>query len=343
MEISIPRTDAEWAAHVAGLDGQASAFSEKAFRSVSSAWPPAPSAPWAPSAPTIDEINEIIRNASVPRGSGRSGLRGVSGLLEKAQGLIGNVLEMIDDPLYTVAMMVLIMYTAGDPWTAIVAARDTVLEIAAAAHNVAVIEDRARAAFSRFFVPMSEDKKSDALACLLYACGLSAVHVASAMGAALGEEAPARLGAAFAGLAGEYTQVDDIGLCAPVSMERETYSGVTDGIAAVAQVERAMRLVPAIAALVRQGIRNEAYMPHYADKVDALIGAVKALVVSNLPEPARALLEEAREYKKTRLLFYLLVAVAFGYSSFLYAMLMLESPLCARIVANAAGNGAVRP
>ena len=332
--MKLPQTDAEWATHVVALDDLGSAFSERAVRSASYVGAVSASA----SAPTMEEIDEIIRNASAPRGT-RGGLRGVSGLLDKAQGLIGSLLDMIDDPLYTVAMMVLIMYMAGDPWKAVVAARDTVLEIAAAAHNVAVIEDRARAAFSRFFVPMSDDKKSDALACLLYACGMSAVHVASAMGAALGEDAPARLGAAFAGSVGEYTQVDDIGLCAPVSMDKETYSGVTDGIAAVAQVEVALRLVPGIAALVRQGIRNEAYMPHYADKVDALLGSVKALVVNSLPGPARALLEEAREYKKTRLLFYLLVAIAFGYTSFLYAMLMLESPLCARIVKRAAGSG----
>jgi hypothetical protein len=320
----VPVTAAEWAAYVSALDARVGSRSVRAVRAE------------AAEAPTVEEIDEIIRNASAQRGGGGGGgAGGLSRGLDTAQRLVGNLLEMIEDPAYTVAMMALIWYLAESPTAAIGAAASTVMEIARAAQNVALVEERARAAFSRFFVPMSTDKKSDALACLLYACAASASHVASAMGAGLGLDAEAKLSAAFAGLAAEYTQVD-VGLCAPMSMDRETYSGVTDGIAAVAQLEVALRLVPGIAALARQWrIPNAQYSAQYAPDVDALVGAVKGLVLDSLTASARRVVDQVLEYKTTRLVFYLLVAIAFGYSSFLYALLVLESPLCARIVAKA--------
>ena len=80
---------------------------------------------------------------------------------------------------------------AGDPVKATRTAVTTIWVIVQEGFIVSQVEGAARAAMARFFVPMSTDKKSDALACLLYACAASASHVASAMGAGLGLDAEA--------------------------------------------------------------------------------------------------------------------------------------------------------
>jgi hypothetical protein len=111
------------------------------------------------------------------------------------------------------------------------------------------------------------------------------------------------------------------------------------------KLETVLRVVPGIAAIVGQAFpmeRNTVYAPMYATHVVALVGTIKDFV-RHAPGPVRAVLETAGEYHKVRVLFYLLLALKFHFAgdggsggwSFLDLMLMLECPLCARIVAHA--------
>ena len=338
----VPRTEQEWAAYVAKLDESArSAYAEVAAEEESRE-PREPSTSSSSRRVTTEELDAIIASATQRRGK-----KGAMSGVVRGLGCTSMVLEflgsMANDPIYAVLMFALVVVSSGgDAAKSVRAAMYTIMEIAGACMRVdnSEVEIAARATMARFFTPMSTDKKHDAFACLMYACARHATHVAVSIGAYYKQDALASLGLAVSGIAQEYTQIDDLEMCATESPERETYHGVTDLISNVVKLETVLRVVPGIAAVVGQAFpmeRNTVYSPVYATHVVALVETIKDLV-GHAPGPVRAVLETVGEYHKVRVLFYLMLALKFRVSgdgggwSFLDLMLMLECPLCARIV-----------
>ena len=299
---------------------------------------------------TTEELDAIIASATRRRGK-KGATSGVMRGLECTSMVLEFVGSMASDPLYAVLMFALVMVNArGDLARSVGAAMGVIMEIAGACMRIdnSEIEIAARATMARFFAPMSTDKKHDAFACLMYACARHATHIGVSVGAYYhGHDAIASLSLAVAGVAQEYTQIDDLELCAAESPERETYHGVTELIANVVKLETVLRLAPGIAAVVRQAFpveQNTVYSPMYATHVVALVETIKdrladyvADYADYVPGPVRAVLDKVREYHRVRMIFYLLLALKYsaedGSWSFLDMMLMLECPLCARIVA----------
>ena len=337
----VPRTEQEWAAHVANLDESARS-AHGAAGAVGDVVGEEPETRRV----TTEELDAIIASATRRRGK-----KGAMSGVVRGLGCTSMVLEFIgsmaSDPLYAVLMFVLVIVSArGDLAKSVGAAMHTITEIAGACMRIdnSEVEIAARATMARFFSPMSTDKKHDAFACLMYACARHATHVGVSIGAYYQQDALASLGLAVSGVAQEYTQIEDLELCAAESPERETYHGVTDLIANVVKLETVLRLVPGIAAIVSQAFpveQNTVYSPMYATHVVELVETIKDSLASYIPGPLAAVLETVREYHNLRMIFYLLLALKFYFAgdggsggwSFLDRMLMLECPLCARIVA----------
>lgn len=344
--MGVPRTEQEWAAYVAKLDESASAAA-KPLESLESLEPLESQEQGPSRRVTTEELDAIIASATRRRGK-KGAMSGVMRGLGCTSMVLEFVGSMANDPLYAVLMFALVVVASGgDAVNSVREAMNVIVEIAGACMRVenSEIEIAARATMARFFSPMSTDKKHDAFACLMYACSRHAMHVAVSIGAYYKQDALASLGLAVSGVAQEYTQIEDLELCATESPERETYHGVTDLIANVVKLETVLRVVPGIAAIVGQAFpmeRNTVYAPMYATHVVALAETIKDFV-GHAPPPVRAVLETVGEYHKVRVLFYLLLALKFRYAgdggsggwSFLDLMLMLECPLCARIVAHA--------
>ena len=342
--MGVPRTEQAWAAYVAELDESA----RSAHGAMGADGPVGPE-PRKPKRVTTEELDAIIASATRRRGK-KGATSGVMRGLECTSMVLEFVGSMASDPVYAVLMFALVIVNArGDLARSVGAAMGVIMEIAGACMRIdnSEIEIAARATMARFFAPMSTDKKHDAFACLMYACARHATHIGVSVGAYYGHDAIASLSLAVAGIAQEYTQIDDLELCAAESPERETYHGVTELIANVVKLETVLRLVPGIAAVVRQAFpaeQNTVYSPMYATHVVALVETIKEYLADladhladYVPGPVRAVLDTVREYHKMRLIFYLLLALKYssgdGSWSFLDTMLMLECPLCARVVA----------
>jgi hypothetical protein len=332
MPITWRKSAAEWAEHVQDADAAWVRGVERVPRA-------APRAIVRSVAPTVAEIDAIIATAS-SSSRGPDGAGGAAGY-----GLVTElVCSMCEDPWYAVAMFVLVWLRA-DPTHPTDAARlvfETLMEIANATHQTEMIARQARGALALFVPPIPVARESDAFACLLYACASSAARVVAAV-AAPGDDGDgvAMIGVALAEVVRTHAQIGDVSMCAPCSSDRETY-GLTGTAASLMKVEAALRMVPGIAAIARQfaGSQKRPYSPQYAADVVAFVDALKSAswaCVDRLPAAARGVLEAAHEYKTSRLIFYIAVALAFDYPSFLDALLILENPLCARIVLAAAG------
>jgi hypothetical protein len=330
-----PRTEEEWGAYVARRD-------EKALK-----WSTVVSAASRPIVPakrkvTMQELDAIIASATTPRGN-----KAASGLmrgLECTSTVLEFLSAMTSDPVYAVGMFVLVLIEAkGSVFDAVGFAIRAIIQIAEACFRLenSDFEIGARAAMARFFTPMSADKKGDAFACLMYACARHAAHIGVAVGAGYRTEDIALLSSAISGIVRDYTQIDDLALCSPESPERETYSGITKSIEQVVNLERAMRAVPGLVVLLQTaftGEPNTVYSAQYATYVIHLVDLIKDTFEEVMFRLGlKEILDTVRDYRRTRLFFYLLLSLKYhsdggATRSFLDVLLMLECPLCARIV-----------
>ena len=344
--MGVPRTEQEWAAYVAKLDEGASVAATAVALEEQQESQQQETGRKSRRV-TTEELDAIIASATRRRGK-KGAMSGVVRGLGCTSMVIEFVGSMASDPVYAVLMFALVFVSSGgDPVKSVGAAMHVIVEIAGACMRVdnSEIEIAARATMARFFSPMSTDKKHDAFACLMYACSRHATHIAVSIGAYYKQDALASLGLAVSGIAQEMTQIEDLELCATESPERETYHGVTELIANVVKLETVLRVVPGIAAIVSQAFpveRNTVYAPMYATHVVELVSTIKEYAIQYAPGPLAAVLETVGEYHKVRMMFYLLLALKYhvadddgrGGWTFLDLMLMLECPLCARIVAH---------
>ena len=292
---------------------------------------------------TAAELDSVVATATAPRGV-KGGMRGIMRGLECTQMIAVFVGDMLADPLYAVGMFALVIYEAGDVVGALQSAMGAIWVIGRECVRLenSDVELGARAAMARFFTPMSTDAKGDALACYVYACARHAAHVGRALGAGYGKDDIAALSSAIAGVAREYTQIDDLRMCAPESTERETYHGVSRSIEAIVKLESFVRAVPGLVVVIKSQFGHGekfrgVYKAQYAMDVVALVVAIKSYFWTaklELPGWAQSALDVASEYHKVRLLFYVIVALVHGTGSFLDMLLILECPLCAHILAH---------
>ncbi len=336
------KSDAAWAAYVRDADSALERTVARLDRA-------AASAPRSV-APTIEEIDAIIAGAAAA--AARPGAHG-AGCYKAAQDLAE---AFFDDPWYGVAMFALIFLATKDrsPRAAISLAWRTILELVtacslasevatSASRRLAMVFDETRVRLGR------TGERDDEFACYLYASCSSALRVASAVVAAtdVAEDSKQLVAAWTTGLADAtraYARVPSLdGLDGRNGPDEETdgrngldgLHGLSGTAASLMRVEALLRTLPGAAALARQFVSDKktAYAPQYTADVVAFVDALKSVTLAALPASARAALESAREYKKARLVFYVAIALAFSeYTSFLHALLVLESPLCARIV-----------
>jgi hypothetical protein len=341
------KSDAAWAAYVRDADSALERTVARLDRA-------AASAPRSV-APTIEEIDAIIAGAAgASSRSSRAGAHG-AGCYKAAQDLAE---AFFDDPWYGVAMFALIFLATKDrsPLAAISLAWRTILELVtacslasevatSASRRLAMVFDDTRVRLGR------TGERDDEFACYLYASCSSALRVASAVVAAtdVSEDSKQLVAAWTTGLADAtraYARVPSLdGLDGLNGPDEETdgrngLHGLSGTAASLMRVEALLRTLPGAAALARQFVSDKktAYAPQYTADVVAFVDALKSVALAALPASARAVLESAREYKTARLVFYVAIALAFSeYTSFLHALLVLESPLCARIVHAASG------
>ncbi len=358
-----PRTSEEWSVYVAALDKESIERSTSMVPFAGLKSPKSPKNPNhstnkngprqrprpiqrprpRPRPMTAAELDSVVATATAPRGV-KGGMRGIMRGLECTQMIAVFVGDMLEDPLYAVGMFALVIYEAGDAVSALQSAMGAIWVIGHACVRLenSDVELGARAAMARFFTPMSTDAKGDALACYLYACARYAGHVGRALGAGYGQHDIAALSSAIPGVAREYTQVDDLRLCAPESTERETYHGVSQSVEAIVKLESFVRAVPGLVVVIKSQIGRDpkfrgVYEAQYAMDVVALVAAIKGYfwtLSQELPGWVQSALDTASEYHKVRLLFYMLVALVHGTGSFLDVLLTLECPLCAHILAH---------